>query len=874
MKHFKEPTDPERYPSVSFKQESFGPLYKDIPYSEIPNNALAWAVNVLQFDKYFEVRPGTKLWAEPDYPALKGQFQTQSQYERPQSNLPHIPLKNNYAATKTGYLITKTAGVDFSPSDVGNYFVWPDNSHDYIASYIDANNIMARLDDTRSPCTAENPGKIRGAINRWFWHKKSRKVFWHIANQVFWTDYRMVTFHEIYSLSAAVPTNEKSFFDAEKDRVYLWTTNGIFFIDTLADPIEMYKVNEPVPDNNIQGKEQTKERIIGRRYLNTMSILTGTGNRNRGDEGVAIRKETGPNKIRKENNYNDYKEVFWAYQILESHQTGQISRYVECGAAGALSNFTEIEEPLQGIHITARTWRGPAVARDIAFDLRNVASYDEIASIIQEVMRETFPDIAPYCECRFFDDHFIFTCGPEDDTTMNAVAPVAAALLDVSGVNYINIPGAPNIFTSGIHVIEGVDESDNALMIPPGQTQWTHYTLYGTKNTNKPENNPEAYVFMEDVPVAKSFIANYEVEVTPAGNVTSRVRIVGNHNKFELHDIGSFIKFENGFEFEIMAYDNDELVVIGYEPIGGVYIYPPTVLPHYTSFENVAACIGGGDIRKAYQSGDTVHRISGDIFKPSDLRKRLFWSDGTYGLCVEFIDEDTIRVSKEEEKGTSLVPLALTMNPTGRNFNDTITDTALGYRFKSLPLQNRFWSELPSGDTGNVVSGWLFSATKGENDITYSQLPLNAEYLGGHYYSEFQNQRIKDAIRSIREFPGSLVIFCANSTWRIQTNVSDILTTPEVGEAIAVVTGIDLVDQAIGIQHEGSLQPLENGSVACITSEPQVRIFDGYQYGEALCNDKDGKSFILNDIQKLQPEVSVGYDPLMGYIIWGTEIPY
>ena len=890
MKFFKKPTNPEAYPLVDFEQKGFQALYKDTPGSKIPNNALARAVNVLQFDEWFEIRPGTKLWSDTPLPTLEGEFEGQSQYASPQSNLPHIKGRNNYVATKTGNIITKTVGEDFTAADVGNYFVWPGNKHDRISEFIDANRVRTRIADVRQAATAVNPGKIRGPINDWMWHKVSRKVYWYIGNQVFWTDYLCAVFHEIHNRSNTPLPNEKSTLNGEKDKVYIFTSAGHYQIDTATDPIEFYRINDEIPSNNIQGKPKTKSRVYGRRYIYTMSRLSGTGNRDRGDEGVQIKKESGPTKVVKSNNYNDYKEVFWDNQIIDNVQVNKVLRGRYGGVPGDLSNFNLIDEPLQGIAVRMLTYRtgGITAWRDIAVDIRNVESFDEIAAIIQAKMREVFSDFTPYCVCRFANNRFEFHAGAEDDldgaddSWIDIWQPVGAGIFDLYEVgtnDYLNMPGGAEFIDSTAHILEGEDESDNALMIPGNQKQWTHYTVYTTQNTNDPINNPELYIFLNDVHVAKSFICNYRFGGPyagwPANGQYVYLEITDGSNKFEREDIGSFVKTTLGITMEIIGFISENEVVVGSQVGLGLApnptrVWPNHPFPHSGEELNIGCAIGGGNVCKATQAGTTVTRDSGTVFAPDIIGSTLFWSDGTYGYVTEFVDEDTVYTETAAEHDIG----GLTWNPTGRNFNDTISDTSLGYRAKTLPLQNRFWTPLPNGRIGEKVPGFIFVAEDNGDKVSYSQLPLNSDHLGGHYYPEYQTQPVKDAIKDLWEFPGLLIIFCANSTWRIQTNVTDIVTTPSVGEAIAVITGVSIVDGSIGIKHEGSIQEIDGGAVILVTSEPQVRKFNGYQYSEGLATDEKGKGYILEDIQKLQPEVAVGYDPLMGYIIWGTEESY
>jgi hypothetical protein len=63
---------------------------------------------------------------------------------------------------------------------------------------------------------------------------------------------------------------------------------------------------------------------------------------------------------------------------------------------------------------------------------------------------------------------------------------------------------------------------------------------------------------------------------------------------------------------------------------------------------------------------------------------------------------------------------------------------------------------------------------------------------------------------------------------------------------------------------------LEKGKQVVLTNEPNLRIFNGRSYSEGLGMDVQGRGFVMEDLQSMKPEVAIGYDDLLGIILWGA----
>jgi hypothetical protein len=156
--------------------------------------------------------------------------------------------------------------------------------------------------------------------------------------------------------------------------------------------------------------------------------------------------------------------------------------------------------------------------------------------------------------------------------------------------------------------------------------------------------------------------------------------------------------------------------------------------------------------------------------------------------------------------------------------------------------------------------------------LYYCSVGLNTAYLSGHYRPEYQYHEFRDVIRGLLEFPNVVMVLCSRSTYRVQTGTSDFVETPEVGESIAVITGAGLISDSIGIGRMKNVLKLDQATAIVFTSNNEIRLLSGSQFSDNMAADSEGKAIIIGDISKLQPEISMAYDQLMGVILWGSKL--
>ena len=865
MRFLKDPKRRAAQPIINWIQERFNLMYRDIPASELPDGSLFNVYNMLLYGNWAEVRPGTRLWAEADIPTLAEDF-VFSAGGAPISPLPDIPGRQHYYASKTGTIITKTSGMDFISTDLYKYFVWPDGIRDIIIEVLNYDQVRVKSDEEHADCTT---GKIQGRINQRIWHDESRLLFFHIDKRVFYTDWKMSSFHEVMNVSGHSPADEKSSMDEYDGFIYLWTSNGIFKIDHKENVIQMVWINSSISEADYTALAKSSFNKIARRYVNTMSVLTGEGIRDRGIEGVRIIKESGPNPVRRDSgDYDDFVDCYYVTppRLTNGDQVGYIA---SAGAVGfGINAWIALAEASFQIIITVN---GIMNNSQVVCNFTECETWQDIAEEITKQMQAAFGQYAPECFCRYADQYFYFFPSPNGgDVITNTGAGTVG--VDISGVAWLNIVpmGALQYFSSG-HIIgqhgytpNGGGNITYGLKPPTDNRQWTYFSMYGTKTVKVPGDesltailagqqgvNIDQFVWLDDVPVAKAFTCEMV-----NGVVDATVGI------FQRMDIGSRLKFQSGGEYEIRVYNSPTQIEVLYGPAIG-WNEPLS-----------SACIGEGRVITASQSGTRISRQSGGKFLASDIGKIIFWADGGYGHIREWINNNEVEVWETATRTNQ----GITLDPTRRCYNDTIIDDSIPgqimsveSRFKALPLRNRFDIPLPNGCLGTFTNGFMFVGAKNGKMIYYSQAPIDYEYLVGHYFPEFQKHPVKDSLQGITERPDRVILYCSQSTYGILTTSFQYVEVPEVGELKAVIPGVSLLDPNTGIKDQSCIQKIDGGDHVVMTSKGGIKIFNGNQYSEDLALDNEGKSFIKKTIQGLQPVVAVGYNEVYGFMLWASD---
>lgn len=419
--------------------------------------------------------------------------------------------------------------------------------------------------------------------------------------------------------------------------------------------------------------------------------------------------------------------------------------------------------------------------------------------------------------------------------------------VDTDYKDYTEYWGSNSISATNNKIVSGFTVPDVAGYDTP-EMHWDAYTIWrtcdigasGVDAINGEGNDKEAYAWVADIPVMKSFNVH-----TSGSNV--------------YFDGGIISDYDEGSDISIYESGTFNSYTISAVNTSSNYA---TLASAPASVSGVAAYIGATSGGTFTSSGGVLTLVSGDTFTSGDVRRRLFLSDGTY-LHISGV---TSGVGYTVETDIISTPTAACWSVGTRRFNDELEDENLRPRLAGYPLYQRFFQPLPLGNMGAVTPGFMFTGTRDENYIYYSMIPDGFEYLTGYYHPYYQLTFVKDGIRAFGDFADKLAVYCINSTSVIPLNVTSPVSIPDIGTEITTLAGISLVDSSVGVLDYGSIASIEISKQILITNEPAIRIFNGTTYSNNLASQR-----IMKTLKSLQPATSAAYTPFMGYIFWGND---
>jgi len=463
---------------------------------------------------------------------------------------------------------------------------------------------------------------------------------------------------------------------------------------------------------------------------------------------------------------------------------------------------------------------------------------------------------------------FIISAGQQDGYTISYLTAGLTGT-DISNVDVVS--GCGLYGTAGVAELSNVEQYTEFsivgdLAVPEvrdvtgvKQTDKTHFCVHGTKNTGPAGtdvltgqgNNPEQFIHIDDVPIMKAFT----IKATGYGSPNSRLKCYD--GLFSQHDPGNIVLFEDGSE-SLIEYLCDK---------HGVRVYTPTSLYAIGDGNYVprqSAVMGSDTVFTCSKTGHTVTLISGARgFAATDIRKPIFWADGTVDWITGYTDANTITTLESSTKASQGVAI----DPTSRKFCDISTDTpVLSSRIKGFTTQHRGRTSLPECDLGVIIQGFLAVALRGTNTIHYSPMTTAQKYLVGYYHAGLNKySEIADEIQFLLSLPDKLVVVCAQSTWNCATNTPRESKRPDLGVTVPLLPMFTLIDE-VGCTAIGSIRKLGIGLYSMITSEPAHRLFDGFKFGDNLANEQ-----VMETLKSINTFTYSQYDEISGLKMWGAK---
>ena len=692
-------------------------------------------------------------------------------------------------ATKSDYQITVTHG--FNEDDyedyIGYYIYWPDTAtYERIESVVDATHINVDTDATHDPSTI----KLRGPVNGLFYHKTQKQIILHIDTRIFVSkDIEITEWKQAYCLSLDTVNSYPSQMDELQHYTIIFNSNGIFKLDLTKEHPTFFKLNTPIPHVKLDDVSFENKDI-------TFEVAGDLLTKSSGDAFSA-------NDIGKTIVVNDgIKLKITKFDSITDVRVSPKKTYVAETTGELIHN---------------------RYGRRYIYTMSRLGGTGNRNRQTANVEQESGANIANIELLRDYGEQF-------------GAYPISA-----------DVPRYVSTLTNP------VDPADVDLK----QRHWNFYSVYGTTNTAQDAvdpvtgdgNNPEQYMWIEDIPISKPLILDI--------NDTSFTVATGSR-ALEQFDLESDVTLRNGTTITLTSISTDGLS-------GTISPLQPADTYHGT--------IGGGDIFEVTQSGTTLTKTAGTRnFAVTDVGKTAEMSDGTTVYITEHTDDTHVEVLQERDVTDTMT---MVLDPESRIFADTlrddIDDEDITLPFLTsraadagLILPTRFWQAIPNCNLGVLTPGFMFGAPENSGNVYYSQVPDGFEYTVGYYNPASQYLEFKDAIKKLKEFPDKVIVYCLGTTHEIPTNTYEFDEVQETGELTAVVSGQNVVDHSIGISDLGNVVSINNGLDCVITSEPEVRFFDGSKYHDSLSVYKINKI-----LRKMHTSYSLSYDAYNGVVLWG-----
>lgn len=814
-------------PSSTSVKNPFGAgAFPDLDETLVPENGVHSIENYVNFPGELKTRSGCQLWSSTPLPAKEGY--------------------TGFSWTKTGNVLTRTAGPIFTTALTGTWAVHDSGKNERIESYIDQNNVIVHSSDVVAASTA---GYIRDNRNSRCFHKKLRIWVLLLGTKIYYSDtIRMESWTEVYKRGSFMdPADQVSQMGELDDYVILRNSNGWFKIDMTQ--FVYWQMNSAVPSERISDDLKTAERKYCRKVTYSCSYLSGKSEQDddRFTAGVVKAQETGTTAP--DSSGSDSGEIWTTRPV------GDGTTYYQRIVGAALSGGYEDISGWSAITTVQFGFTADGVSYNIVADITGVLSLEQIAERIQIAMQSYWPDIL----FTFSAGSFICTNPVEGGTVGYSYAGGGAT--DI-GTSIMGMDGGSGSISSVAYTAPlGITNLTMPINPDTGNydTHLNTYTLYagldageeGVNPVTGEANNPERRVWIADVPAAKA------MRIIKTGSL---LVITDGVSKFSAGDKESVIKLQNGVFCPISSVLTDTTA----------YTYNP-----YSVYPEQAGAIGGDTtpeksirVMSIQQSGQAVTRQSGDSFQANDVGKPLYLQGGAERHIIEYIDSDHVNVLEE---ATITSDAAACIEPKTRNWSDVVRDTPYGdapnisSRMKvDYILSTRLHTPLPNCNIGEITSLFLFGAVAGEKKIYYCDISGTVRHCAGYHYEPEQRIILKDVVNEISEIADTLSIKCESSTRGIVLTSVNTIINETLGTSIAKVLADVSVDDEVGVKHFSAVRKINKNTQFVITSEPAIKLFNGHSYSDNYAFQRIQK--VLNQMEN---QYSIEFTPSRGVTFWG-----
>jgi hypothetical protein len=177
-------------------------------------------------------------------------------------------------------------------------------------------------------------------------------------------------------------------------------------------------------------------------------------------------------------------------------------------------------------------------------------------------------------------------------------------------------------------------------------------------------------------------------------------------------------------------------------------------------------------------------------------------------------------------------------------------------------LLTRFFQPLPNGIVNEVTPGFVFVGNRDAKKLPYSSVG-DVPRRVGYYQPAFQFFSLDDSLRFIVGNPDSVIVCCTKSTYRGTIFTERNVGNTNVGEVIAQLEPVTVIDADVGVLDYGSIAKMDTGRFIAHCSDSSIRVWEGRQWGIDLSRFK-----VQSEIKKIF-NGSVGvYNSDGYYLLW------
>jgi hypothetical protein len=818
------------------KQDKFsGGMVKDVEATDLPKNAVANLVNARGNSSSVFGRKGSKLWADFTLPS--------------EASITSL--------TVTGINVVADSPV-FTESMISYMIHIPNvnakNGIDiaFIRTFVSTTEVTVEKSQTLEDGVYAN-GVINAPLHASYCDQSTGVHYYLIGTRI----YAVIgvsdgaVFNEYFIQGSQMPLSaESAFFRIGKDIVLINPHGQYILSDVNSDEGRYaYKANEDGPTASLSTEEASYATPSSYNYTHTYMRMQGPMNENRNSDDTFIERESVPSAFDVDRQ-TDLFTLQYPRPIVDALATTYKLNASQYDYVNKFASWVKLSDEEQNPYLLVNY--GDDTAR-VYFDFTAVTTLRDISDEIGRQLYNFNSDIRTVFTNKGTEELFeIYSV----DTGDFASSPAFSVDSNSPAEDFDLLNSVDGFLTTASTLRTLEDTVVKTLVYPSTMTDVTHYPMFRSTDIypktldtvdlsdDRIVNNPNILSWIEDVPVCEVVVGNWRQSFNSIGTPK------GATGKWS---IGSEVRFTTDP-------DPATIVDIFYSPTAGVDIITVD-----------RAIVGGGGTGEAvfYIGSETLITVTsktGDQVVCDDTSEMvvgalIYWDDHSYSIIKSIESATEMTTLDTASKGPSYAVI----NPTSRNFCDSITDVTLKGYLSSWPLQTRFYETFPNVNIATYDDGILLGAERDKTEIHYTTSD-DIYHLGVYRTTVQRNDKLMDGVRSLFAVAGVLAILTQNETHYLNPKQSEVVEN-EFGEYYTKLADPILVQKNIGATHWLKFAPGSKGDIAVLTSEPALRFFNGTEYSKDYSNG----AIKITELQRMNEFMVIDYDPIAGINIWGRK---